>query len=88
MCFSASASFGAGALLTGIGIIAIKKIESPRMLAFASLPVLFGIQQLCEGILWRTFNEPGLTSWHNTFTYFFVIVYLSFLFDSHCSLDT
>ena len=73
MCFSAGASFGAGALLAGAGIIAIKKIETPRMLAFASLPVLFGIQQLSEGILWRTFYNPELTSWHNTFIYLFIL---------------
>ena len=35
MCFSASVSFGAGALLLGTGIYAIKRTESTRMLAFA-----------------------------------------------------
>lgn len=72
MCFSAGVSFGAGALLAGAGIVAIKKIESPNMLAFACLPVLFGIQQVSEGILWRTFHNPGLASWHTTFTYLFI----------------
>jgi hypothetical protein len=32
MCFSAGASFGASALLLGVGIGAIKKAESPKMM--------------------------------------------------------
>ncbi len=65
MCFSASVSFAASALLGGSGIVAIKKSESPRMLAFASLPIIFGVQQLTEGILWLTFSNPELGYWHH-----------------------
>jgi len=72
MCFSASASFGASSLLAGAGIVAVKKVESPRMLAFASLPILFGVQQLSEGMLWLTFSNPELDSWHNTSIYLFI----------------
>jgi hypothetical protein len=74
MCFSASVSFGAGALLLGTGIYAIKRTESTRMLAFASLPVLFGFQQLSEGILWLTFSKPELDSWHQISIYSIIII--------------
>jgi hypothetical protein len=73
MCFSASVSFGASAILLGTGICAIKKTESPRMLVFAGLPILFGVQQLFEGILWLTFSNPELDSWQNISIYLFII---------------
>jgi hypothetical protein len=52
MCFSATASFSAGVLLTGIGIASIKRITKPSQLIFAAIPLLFAIQQFAEGILW------------------------------------
>jgi len=58
MCFSANASFGAGVILTVIGVASIKKCHHPYMLLFASIPLLFGIQQIAEGILWVTLPQP------------------------------
>jgi hypothetical protein len=72
MCFSAGASFGASALLLGVGFGAIKKIQSPKMMAFAGMPVLFGIQQFAEGVLWLTFLNPELAPWHESTIYFFL----------------
>ncbi len=72
MCFSASASFGAGAILVGAGVYAIKTIESPRMLAFASVPIIFGVQQLSEGLLWLSFSNPDFVSWRNISIYSFI----------------
>lgn len=73
MCFSASVSFGASVLLLGVGVSAIKKVESPKMLAFASIPILFGIQQLSEGMLWLTLPNPDLINWQHTSIYLFLI---------------
>ena len=73
MCFSAGASFGASALLLGVGIGTIKKTQSSRMLAFASVPILFGVQQLSEGILWLSFTNPELVSWQNTSILIFLL---------------
>jgi len=73
MCFSATASFTASAVLIGTGIVAIKKMESPRMLAFASGPILFGLQQFFEGVLWLTFSNPDLLSWQAPTIYLFTI---------------
>ncbi|WP_421795440.1 DUF6629 family protein [Haliscomenobacter sp.] len=74
MCFSASASFGAGVILAGAGFIAIKKSESPKMLAFASVPFLFGFQQCSEGMLWLSFTQPKLASWHDVSMYLFLLI--------------
>ena len=67
MCFSASASFSAGALLLGIGTLTLRSARAtrqPRALLFASIPVLFAIQQLIEGVIWLTFTDqlPGLNA--------------------------
>lgn len=54
MCFSATASFTAGALLLGIGTLTLRAARSPR--EFAGIPLLFALQQLIEGVIWLTFR--------------------------------
>ena len=56
MCFSATASFSAGAVLLGLGTLALKSARRPRELPFAAIPLLFAIQQLSEGVIWLTFR--------------------------------
>ena len=56
MCFSATASFSAGALLIGIGALTLKSAKHRRELPFAAIPLLFAIQQLSEGVIWLTFR--------------------------------
>ena len=56
MCFSASASFAAGASLLAIGAITISRAERKTALPFAAIPLLFGVQQILEGIVWLTFR--------------------------------
>jgi hypothetical protein len=64
MCFSASVSFSAGAVLLVIGAVAVKRIRNWVELPFALVPSLFGIQQLIEGALWLTLpgNSPHLNA--------------------------
>jgi len=52
MCFSASVSFGASALLTTCGALSIRKAQGPAQKLFASTPFFFGIQQFSEGCIW------------------------------------
>lgn len=59
MCFSATASFTAGALLFGIGVLTLKSARQPRELPFAAIPLLFAIQQLIEGVIWLTFSREA-----------------------------
>ncbi len=56
MCFSATASFSAGAFLLGLGTLTLKSARSPRELPFAAIPLLFAIQQVSEGVIWLTFS--------------------------------
>jgi hypothetical protein len=56
MCFSATASFSAGAVLLGLGTLTLKSAHRPRELPYAAIPLLFAIQQLSEGVIWLTFR--------------------------------
>ena len=55
MCFSATASFVAGTSLSVIGVATLKSARRPTEIPFALIPLLFGIQQLIEGVIWLTF---------------------------------
>lgn len=57
MCFSASASFTAAAVLLGLGTVTMRRARSRRELPYAAIPLLFGVQQLLEGMLWLTFPD-------------------------------
>jgi hypothetical protein len=52
MCFSATASFATAGLTGTIGIVCLMKVTAPRQLPLAAAPVLFGLQQCAEGLLW------------------------------------
>ena len=77
MCFSATASFGAGIILKVIGAVAIKKTHYQSQLLFASIPLIFGVQQLSEGILWLALPNPEYENIQNTFTYIYLFFALS-----------
>jgi hypothetical protein len=52
MCFSAHASFGTSIILSIIGVATLQQATQPKQYLFASIPFIFAIQQLAEGILW------------------------------------
>lgn len=56
MCFSATASFVAGASLSAIGVATLQRVGRAKEVPFALIPLLFGIQQLIEGALWLSFR--------------------------------
>ena len=70
MCFSATASFTAGAVLLGVGTLTLRSALASRHSRqrcdrpFAAIPLLFAIQQLIEGVIWLTFrfDAPLLNS--------------------------
>ena len=57
MCFSATASFTAGAALLVIGAVTTSHVRRGAEVPFALIPGLFGVQQLLEGALWLTFPD-------------------------------
>lgn len=60
MCFSATASFTASAILAIIGLLSVRKAHLNEI-PFALIPTFFSLQQACEGILWLTYGSPGYT---------------------------
>ncbi|MBD2073583.1 hypothetical protein H6F86_06705 [Phormidium sp. FACHB-592] len=54
MCFSASVSFAASALLLPAGVYSLRLAlqHNPGYLALAAIPLAFGVQQACEGLVW------------------------------------
>ena len=65
MCFSAEASFAGGVIITAIGVATLRKAEKTSQLPFASIPLIFGVQQISEGFVWLSLQSgqppPGLT---------------------------
>ena len=57
MCFSASASFVAGTSLSAIGVATLTNVKNKTEIPFALIPLLFGMQQLVEGVIWLTFTR-------------------------------
>lgn len=74
MCFSATASFSAGIVLTVIGIAAIKKVQNPSQIVFASIPLIFAAQQIVEGFLWLNLPNPGNLGLNQGLIYAFLFV--------------
>lgn len=70
MCFSATASLVAGGVLSATGGLTMMRAKKKSELPFASIPLLFGIQQAIEGVVWLSFGVPLL---HTVATYGFMI---------------
>ena len=74
MCFSANVSFGAGLVLTAISVASIKKVQDPKQLMFASIPLIFGLQQFTEGILWDTLTNINFRTTQKAATYVYLFL--------------
>ena len=57
MCFSANASFVAGASLVVLGMVTLQRAPAYTR-AFAAIPLLFGVQQCLEGLVWLSLADP------------------------------
>ena len=85
MCFSAPASFVAGSALLAVGALTIKKAKRKEEIPLALVPLLFGIQQLIEGLVWLSFGfditwlNVSATLAYSLFAYIFWPVYIPFV---------
>ncbi|KRF16967.1 DUF6629 family protein [Nocardioides sp. Soil796] len=52
MCFSPEMDVVAGVVVTGIGIDCLRQVTSRRQVALAAVPVVFGVHQLIETLVW------------------------------------
>ncbi|MDZ4793024.1 MAG: DUF6629 family protein [Bacteroidota bacterium] len=73
MCFSATASFGASAVLGTVGIIAMAKAKTNPQRTFAGIPLLFAVQQFSEGLLWLSLKNADIAGWQSSLTYIFLV---------------
>ncbi len=55
MCFSATASFASGTALIAVGGYLLHKKQHSHESAMASIPAIFGLQQVIEGFVWIGF---------------------------------
>ena len=60
MCFSATASLVSGTALCAVGVVTIRMTSRRAEIALAMIPLLFGIQQLTEGMIWLSFQNNSL----------------------------
>ncbi len=72
MCFSAEASFGASAVISVIGIVAVKKSTTVPQKILSCIPLIFAAQQFAEGILWLSLSHTSLAQWNKPATYTFL----------------
>lgn len=84
MCFFAPASFLAGTALTAVGVATLRLASRPSHLQFAAIPLLFGLQQLIEGLIWLSFRDasqwpnPPLTFIYSLFSHVLWPIYVPF----------
>lgn len=64
MCFSATASFTAAALLAVSGGALLRRCKEDKTRIFLALiPCFFAAQQFSEGVLWTAFNYDAYGTW-------------------------
>jgi hypothetical protein len=73
MCFSATASFGASAILGTVGTVALAKSRTRPQRFFAAIPLIFAVQQLTEGLLWLSLENGSLHAWQTLITYVYLV---------------
>lgn len=53
MCWSPTADLVAGSAITAVGVLAVASARRPRELPMAALPLLLGVHQLIEMVVWH-----------------------------------
>lgn len=74
MCFCAEASFASGAVLTSLGAYAQRRRANRSEVLLALVPILFGIQQCSEGIVWLSFTQPTLINSRDPSAFVFCMI--------------
>jgi hypothetical protein len=74
MCFSAEVSFTAGAAISALGVVSLRKVKEPEHKLFAAIPLIFGLQQVTEGILWVTLKSGAHEQLTNISAHLYLVV--------------
>lgn len=72
MCFSATASFTAAAVMGGVGVATFKAGKKKEQQFLASVPFLFALQQLAEGWVWMSIRDEQFYPYQHFFTLCFL----------------
>ncbi len=59
MCFSATSSFVVATGLAATGIAALKYAPKKNLIPLALIPLGFAVQQVAEGVVWLTLDQPA-----------------------------
>jgi len=86
MCFSATASFSAAAVLLPAGVYCLKTSNQvdKRYWVLAMMPFMFGLQQLLEGALWLSLEQGDVQATRDLalgfllFSHLFWLVWVSY----------
>jgi hypothetical protein len=62
VCFSAEADFVSGAAIGLVGVATLTKVEHPREIPLAALPLTLALHQVVEGFVWRDLDGGVLRS--------------------------
>jgi len=76
MCFSAGASFAGAAVISAIGIAAVREVHKPSHKLFATIPLFFAFQQVAEGVVWLSLKAGGDQSLQMAGAYIFLLMAL------------
>ncbi|MBI2428371.1 MAG: hypothetical protein HYV29_06170 [Ignavibacteriales bacterium] len=74
MCFSLEASVAGGIVISSIGVASLKKVQTPNQTALASVPLVFGVQQFAEGVVWLAIGGPEYAHLERYGTYTFLFI--------------
>jgi uncharacterized membrane protein HdeD (DUF308 family) len=72
MCFSTEASFIGGTIISAIGVATVRNVHKPSQIVFASIPLFFGFQQIAEGFVWLSLQNPHYSGWIQPATYIYI----------------
>jgi hypothetical protein len=72
MCFSTTASFVSGSVLTAIGVASIARVKHRNQILLACIPFVFAIQQFSEGFVWLSLLDNPHHSYQKVATTFFL----------------
>jgi len=62
MCFSPTVSLAAGAGLGAVGIAALLTAKREEDRPLAAVPLVLGVQQAVEGLVWSSFGDPTINA--------------------------
>ena len=73
MCFSATANFVASGVIAAVGVATLLRVEQPRAMLFAAVPLLFALHQFTEGFVWLGVHDDIRSEAAGHMTFLFIL---------------